>query len=40
MQELLPHLEVTELANAQHHLFLDQPITFMEALSRQLDGWQ
>ena len=40
MQELLPHLEVTELANAQHHLFLDQPITFIEALSRQLDGWQ
>lgn len=40
MKALLPHLEVTELANAQHHLFLDQPLTFMEALSKQLDSWK
>ena len=40
MKELLPHLEVTELADAQHHLFLDQPLTFMETLSRQLDAWR
>ncbi len=40
MKELLPHLEVTELAGAQHHLFLDQPLTFMEALTRQLDAWK
>ncbi len=39
MKELLPHLEVTELADAQHHLFLDQPLTFMEKLSAQLDKW-
>jgi pimeloyl-ACP methyl ester carboxylesterase len=40
MKELLPHLEVTELADAQHHLFLDQPLTFMETLSAQLDTWK
>ena len=40
MKELLPHLEVTELADAQHHLFLDQPLTFMETLGRQLDAWK
>ncbi len=40
MKELLPHLEVTELADAQHHLFLDQPLTFMENLSAQLDSWK
>jgi len=40
MKELLPHLEVTELADAQHHLFLDQPLTFMETLSAQLDAWK
>ncbi|MBT4160996.1 MAG: alpha/beta hydrolase [Gammaproteobacteria bacterium] len=39
MKELLPHLEVTELADAQHHLFLDQPLTFMEALTGQLNAW-
>ena len=39
MKELLPHLEVTELADAQHHLFLDQPLTFMETLSGQLRSW-
>lgn len=40
MKELLPHIEVTELADAQHHLFLDQPLTFMETLSAQLDAWK
>lgn len=40
MKELLPHLEVTELADAQHHLFLDQPEKFMEVLSAQLDSWK
>jgi pimeloyl-ACP methyl ester carboxylesterase len=39
MKELLPHLEVTELADAQHHLFLDQPETFMEELTKQLAKW-
>jgi pimeloyl-ACP methyl ester carboxylesterase len=40
MKSLLPNLEVTELADAQHHLFLDQPVTFMECLSKQLDAWK
>lgn len=40
MKELLTTLEVTELADARHHLFLDQPLAFMQALSRQLDSWQ
>ena len=40
MKELLPHLEVTALADAQHHLFLDQPLTFMDELSRQLAAWR
>lgn len=39
MKELLPQLEVAELADAQHHLFLDQPLTFMSALDAQLDAW-
>ena len=40
MSELLPQLEVTELAKAQHHLFLDQPLNFMTELTAQLDSWQ
>ena len=39
MKSLLPHLEVSELADAKHHLFLDQPQTFVEVLSSQLDAW-
>ena len=40
MKSLLPHLEVTALADAQHHLFLDQPLPFMAVLSEQLDRWK
>ena len=40
MQTLLPHLEVTALSDARHHLFLDQPQAFMEALGRQLEAWR
>jgi len=40
MKSLLPNLEVTELPDAQHHLFLDQPVSFMECLSKQLDAWK
>ena len=39
MKEVLPHLEVKELQDAQHHLFLDQPLSFMAELSAQLDAW-
>lgn len=40
MKELQPTLEVYELADAQHHLFLDQPIAFMKQLGAILDGWK
>ena len=39
MQELQPALEVSEIKDAQHHLFLDQPIAFMDQLSAILDRW-
>ena len=39
MKELQPALEVHELADAQHHLFLDQPVTFMAQLSSILNSW-
>lgn len=40
MKELQPALEVYELADAQHHLFLDQPVAFMKQLGAILDGWK
>lgn len=40
MKELLPSLEVASLPNAQHHLFLDQPLAFMEVLSEQLSKFK
>jgi pimeloyl-ACP methyl ester carboxylesterase len=40
MKELQPALEVYELADAQHHLFLDQPVAFMDKLSDILDSWK
>jgi pimeloyl-ACP methyl ester carboxylesterase len=40
MKELQPALEVYELADSQHHLFLDQPVAFMDQLSEILDGWK
>lgn len=39
MKELQPALEVFELADAQHHLFLDQPVAFMEQLTSILNTW-
>jgi len=39
MKELLPSLEVYELADAQHHLFLDQPEAFMAKLREILGSW-
>ena len=40
MKELQPNLEVFELADAQHHLFLDQPESFMSQLSEILKSWR
>lgn len=39
MKALQPALEVYEIADAQHHLFLDQPIAFMDQLSEILGRW-
>ncbi len=40
MKELLPSLDVTELSDAQHHLFLDQPVAFMDRLKEILAEWK
>ena len=39
MKQLKPELEVIELADAQHHLFLDQPMAFIETLKKLLASW-
>lgn len=39
MQELQPALEVHPVANAQHHLFLDQPLAFIDTVKSILDAW-
>ena len=39
MKSLKPELEVIPLANAQHHLFLDQPLAFIETLKELLGRW-
>lgn len=38
MQSLRPALVVHEMADAQHHLFLDQPLEFIRLLTELLDG--
>ncbi|MFT4632099.1 MAG: pimeloyl-ACP methyl ester carboxylesterase [Candidatus Azotimanducaceae bacterium] len=40
MQSLNQHLQVSSIADAQHHLFLDQPLAFIQELRNVLDGWQ
>lgn len=39
MQAALPRLRATALPDAQHHLFLDQPLEFLKALREQLARW-
>ncbi|MCB1693683.1 MAG: alpha/beta hydrolase [Pseudomonadales bacterium] len=39
MKELQPALEVIPIADAQHHLFLDQPLSFIETLKSLLESW-
>ena len=39
MKSLNDALEVEALADAQHHLFLDQPQAFMDSLSAILARW-
>ncbi len=40
MKSLQPGLEVYEIADAQHHLFLDQPLAFMDQLMAILEAWR
>lgn len=40
MKELRPDLDIYELADARHHLFLDQPEAFMDKLKEVLQGWK
>jgi len=40
MQSLNAHLQVNSIADAQHHLFLDQPLAFIQQLRDILDGWK
>lgn len=40
MKEMRPDLEVVELPDAQHHLFLDQPLAFIDALGTIIAGWR
>jgi pimeloyl-ACP methyl ester carboxylesterase len=39
MKEMKPSLQLIELADAQHHLFLDQPMAFVEAVKDILAKW-
>ena len=39
MQELMPELKLIELKDAQHHLFLDQPLAFIEEVKSILAAW-
>ncbi|HKI73026.1 MAG TPA: hypothetical protein VJ998_00155, partial [Pseudomonadales bacterium] len=39
MKSLQPALEVFEIADAQHHVFLDQPLAFVESLKSVLSSW-
>jgi pimeloyl-ACP methyl ester carboxylesterase len=39
MQSLKPALQVYEIKDAQHHLFLDQPLAFIDTLKTILVGW-
>ena len=40
MKSLQPALEVHALADAQHHLFLDQPLAFIDLLGSVLGEWR
>lgn len=39
MQEMQPALEIHPIANAQHHLFLDQPLVFIDTVKSILNAW-
>jgi pimeloyl-ACP methyl ester carboxylesterase len=39
MQELKPDMRVIELKDAQHHLFLDQPLAFIDEVKKLIADW-
>lgn len=39
MKELQPALDVYPIADAQHHVFLDQPLAFIDTVRQILSGW-
>ncbi|MFT6645491.1 MAG: pimeloyl-ACP methyl ester carboxylesterase, partial [Patiriisocius sp.] len=39
MKELMPNMTVVEIKDAQHHLFLDQPLAFIEEVKSVLADW-
>ena len=39
MQELMPDMTLVELKAAQHHLFLDQPLAFIDEVKKILAAW-
>lgn len=39
MQSMKPDMSVSELPDAQHHVFLDQPLAFVQTLAEVLHSW-
>jgi pimeloyl-ACP methyl ester carboxylesterase len=39
MLSLNEHLQVSSISDAQHHLFLDQPLAFIQHLQDILSDW-
>ena len=39
MKEMKPELTLIEIKDAQHHLFLDQPMAFVDAVKGILKDW-
>ena len=40
MRSLRPDMEMTSIPDAQHHVMLDQPLAFIDAIKTQLNAWQ
>jgi pimeloyl-ACP methyl ester carboxylesterase len=41
MSEIMgPHAPIIEIANAQHHIMLDEPLAFVENLHGVLNAWR
>ena len=40
MRSLKPDMDMISIADAQHHVLLDQPVAFIEAVKKQLAHWE